>query len=118
MLHTPGCKLSLNEKRYTWRHDSVLLAVESVLRPHVAKFNALRAPERIPHITSSFVRAGANAPPRAANTQQVSCLLDGASDWKILVDYDHRNVVFPPEIYATVERPDIIIWSLSVKKVF
>ena len=113
-----GCVLSLNEKRYTWRHDSVLLAVESVLRPHVAKFNALRAPKIIPHITSSFVRAGANVPPRADNTQQASCLLDGASDWKILVDYDHRNVVFPPEIYATIERPDIIIWSLSVKKVF
>ena len=54
------------------------------------------------------MRAGVNAP-RADNIQQAHCLLDGASDWKILVTYDHSNVTFPPEIYATTERQDIII---------
>jgi hypothetical protein len=38
-------------------------------------------------------------------------LLGSANDWKMLVDYDHRQYVFPPTICATSERPDVVIWS-------
>ena len=27
--------------------------------------------------------------------------LEGAHDWNLLVDYDHSQIVFPPEITAT-----------------
>ena len=33
------------------------------------------------------------------------------------MDFDAANILFPPEIFATSERPDIIIWSPSRKKV-
>ena len=46
-----------------------------------------------------------------------SSLLDGANGWKILVDYDRCKIVFPPEIYATPERPDIILWSGSLRRI-
>ena len=36
----------------------------------------------------------------------------------MLVDYDHRRITFPPEIIITTARPDIIIWSMSIKKIF
>ena len=45
------------------------------------------------------------------------CELDGSDDWKILVDFDSEQIVFPPEILSTSERPDIIIWSNASRKV-
>ena len=44
-------------------------------------------------------------------------LLSGSTDWKLLVDYSDRPVVLPPEILATNQRPDIVIWSVALKKV-
>ena len=41
----------------------------------------------------------------------------GANDWSLLVDFDHARIVFPPHILATSERPDMILSSLSLKKV-
>ena len=34
-----------------------------------------------------------------------------ANDWKMLVDFEDRKMVFPPVICATNLRPDIVIWS-------
>ena len=42
-------------------------------------------------------------------------LLDRANDWKCLVDFDGNNIVFPPHICATSDRPDIIIYSNLAK---
>jgi hypothetical protein len=36
----------------------------------------------------------------------------------LLVDLDTENIIFPPEIYSTPLRPDIIIWSSISKQVF
>jgi hypothetical protein len=33
------------------------------------------------------------------------------------VDYDSKNIVFPPEIYSTAQRPDIVIYSPAASKV-
>ena len=46
-----------------------------------------------------------------------STMLDGAKDWKILVDFEHDKMVYPPEIYSTPQRPDIVIWSNQLKHV-
>ena len=35
----------------------------------------------------------------------------------MLVDLPGVNFVFPPEIFNTNERPDIVIWSAKLKKV-
>ena len=35
----------------------------------------------------------------------------------MLVDLFGVNFVFPPEIFNTNERPDIVIWSAKLKKV-
>ena len=47
-----------------------------------------------------------------------STLLDGANDWQILVDFENQKLVFPSEIYSTPQRPDIIIWSKKLHKVY
>jgi len=35
----------------------------------------------------------------------------------LLVDFDHKQIVFPPNICATSERPDIVIWSVKARSV-
>ena len=64
---------------------------------------------------SCFVRAGEKKRVRAKqpNRGQLGC----ANDWKMLVDYDHRQYVFPPTICATSERPDVVIWSMRCRAV-
>ena len=44
-------------------------------------------------------------------------LLSGSTDWKLRVDYSDRPIVFPPEILATNQRPDIVSGSVARKKV-
>ena len=59
-----------------------------------------------------FVRAGNNL--RHVASQG---LLSVADDWCLLVDYDHKQITFPPNIYGTNERPDAIIWSRMARRV-
>jgi hypothetical protein len=42
-------------------------------------------------------------------------LLAHANDWQYLFDYDATPIIFPPSIYATDQRPDIVIWSAASK---
>ncbi len=112
-----GCKTARNEKRYNWRHDSVLYTLELTLRPFIENFNNSRS-SVIPVISRSFVPSGEASPSTGPRKKSPKSCLDGARDWELLVDYDHKKIVFPPEIYATPERPDIIIWSRSTKVVY
>jgi hypothetical protein len=61
----------------------------------------------------NFIPAGAS-PPAARRRPPIIGLLHKATDWKLLVDYLHAPFVFPPEIYPTRLRPDIVIWSTSL----
>ena len=85
--------------------------IESVLRAHVEKTEGKE--EQLPPIAKSFVKAGEV---RSTTKCRRRTLLDGAKDWKLKVDYDGNNYVFPPEIYSTNERPDILIWSAVLRK--
>ena len=46
-----------------------------------------------------------------------SGLIAGSNDWKLLVDLPDANYVFPPEVLATLQRPDIVIWSEKLRKI-
>jgi len=85
-----------------------------VLRPHIDKWNENHKLSDVPHISKSFTSAGKVK--KGVKLPRPS-FLDGVNDWELLVDYDHAQIVFPPEIYSTPERPDIVIWSKSKKAV-
>jgi hypothetical protein len=107
-----GCPIALREKRYTWRHDSVLLCIEEELKAHLQHRKDFRPDDT----KIVFVAAGtAKAKKRVYGIPQ--SIMDGAKDWQLLVDFDSKNIVFPTEIYSTPERPDIIIFSSSLKRV-
>ena len=65
---------------------------------------------------ASFVKAGEKKKASQAKASNRSRLCE-ATDWKLLVDYDHRQYVFPPTICATSERPDVVIWSMRCRVV-
>ena len=111
-----NCDASLKSKRYTWRHDSVLSSIEPVLRGHIEKWNKSASVASIPHISRSFVPAG-HVEQKTAPVSGERTALEGAHDWNLLVDYDHLPIVFPPEITATPQRPDVVIWSVKAHKV-
>ena len=58
---------------------------------------------------ASFVRAGQSK--KIPTTSPRRGLLDYANDWKIQVDFTNKNVVFPPSICSTDQRPDVVLWS-------
>ena len=69
-----------------------------------------------PPIEKSFVRKGDNLAHSAKLAPRKS-LLSRSTHWRLLVDYLDRPIVFPREILATNQRPDIVIWSVALKKV-
>jgi hypothetical protein len=109
-----NCDFALNQGRYRWRHDSVLQHIEETLQALIPVFNS-RKPAVFSEIArkqfhSSFVRAGQKLKGPTAKTDNRG-LLDYANDWKMLVDFDHRKITFPPFIVATNLRPDVVLWS-------
>jgi hypothetical protein len=113
-----NCQKALVDKRYTWRHDSILANIEPVLKEHILALNTSPVTASVvPVLMKSFVRSGAQECPSGRPRGRKHSLLDGANDWELLVDFENHNIVFPPEIYPTPERPDIIIWSNSIRTV-
>ena len=110
-----NCSWALKGKRYTWRHDSVLLYLQPVLQQLIDEAAASSTKQSIVPIQASFVKAGSTTKvPKRTSRRQT--LLDGATDWRLLVEIGEK-IVFPPEILATPLRPDIIIWSKKEKRV-
>ena len=110
------CTNSLREKRYTWRHDSVLLTLQGFFAKRISEANrvSIVAP-RVPNISKSFVKAGKQI--KAHSRNQRRSYLDGANDWELLVDFDSSNIIFPPDVYATRARPDILVFSRVTKRI-
>ena len=65
--------------------------------------------------TINFVKAGAKDT-KCTKPVLTPSLLQGASDWKLLVDFDQDQVTFPPEFLSTNERPDIVFGRSKLEK--
>ena len=111
-----SCQHSLLGGRYLWRHDSVLLYLKPILQELIDNANANSAAKNTSPNQVSFVRAGENKPPTKTKSSK-NTFLSGATDWKLLVELGENKIVYPPEIYSTSQRPDIVIWSKQSKRV-
>jgi hypothetical protein len=111
-----GCKTSLAQGRYTWRHNQVLKNLASALEDKRAATNSLPPTAASHSLRTNFVREGAK-PPKSGSTPLERDQLRLARDWKMLADIG-RQLVFPPEIATTTLRPDMVLWSRSLNKVF
>ena len=102
-----GCKLALN--RYTWRHNQVLRQIALGVNARcVIHNNQVRREEK----KIEFVKAGEK---RALSHNRVpSSFLDGANDWKLMVDLG-GNLKVPRQIADTNQRPDMMLISESTR---
>ena len=82
------------------------------LSSHISSHNQSKHIQRSGY--QRFVRQGDSKQISHSSKDRQPCLLDGANDWDVLVDFDSSRITFPPEIYSTPLRPDIIIWSVSL----
>ncbi len=111
-----GCKTSLMQGRYTWRHNQVLKCLAATLESKRVTVNAMPLEAQTTcRQPTSFIREGEKhsinrSPPD-------SCPLNAARDWEMRVDINQR-LTFPPEIAATNLRPDLVLWSKSCRHVF
>jgi hypothetical protein len=113
-----GCEKSLIDKRYTWRHDSVLATLLQLLVPVLIRHNE-SSPSSARPTPIAFVTAGKKSEVKTAGRNRPSAknLLKLANDWQLLIDFDCCRMVFPVLIVATSERPDVVVWSSSTKTV-
>ena len=112
-----GCDKALKDKRYTWRHDSVLATLLQLLVPVLMRHNASKPASSKP-TPITFVKGGnTNLVKPTAHKSVKKNLLEPANDWQLLIDFDCCRMTFPPIIVSTSERPDIVVWSSSTKTV-
>ena len=106
-----GCKTSLTQGRYTWRHNQVLKNLADKLECKRVSMNSKPSSIQNVHIQHPlFVREGDKHRGGASNHDHSS--LNAARDWQMRVDL-HQRLVFPPEIATTTLRPDMVLWSNS-----
>lgn len=108
-----GYKVSLTQGRYTWCHNQVLESLVSTME--IATSSLPPAPCNLLQ-TTTFIREGAKVT-RSDSTSPEQGQLHLACDWKMIVDVG-RQLLFPPEIATATLRPNLVLWSPSLKKVF
>ena len=109
------CYFSLNNKRFNWRHDNVLRVIAKALLDQLEKFNN----KDTKPVTKEWVnfKSSESSYRKPAFKIKKESSFETAVDWKLMWDEDSLPAQFPQHIFSTAERPDIVVWSESVKEV-
>eukprot|EP01116_Phalansterium_solitarium_P024758 TRINITY_DN915_c0_g1_i1.p1 TRINITY_DN915_c0_g1~~TRINITY_DN915_c0_g1_i1.p1 ORF type:complete len:1519 (-),score=80.60 TRINITY_DN915_c0_g1_i1:440-4996(-) len=113
-----SCKAALAQGRYTWRHNSVLNAVEQHLSAQLELINKGEVSLN-KHRRLQFVQEGGQPYNIGRDLPQPAPVsladhLALAHDWRLLVDLPgHANsyIAIPPQIASASDRPDILLVS-------
>ncbi|GFS21990.1 polyprotein [Elysia marginata] len=102
-----SCKVALSQGRYTWRQNSVLQELASVINTAKGQPNP-----RSPCFTIFTTEGEAKKWCGRSNTASIQRkgLLDGCDDWEISADLPEWYKQ-PDVIRRTILRPDIVIHS-------
>ena len=131
-----ACPSALNQGRYTWRHDSVL----RILKRHLLSFwqsplTQSTIKDRANLSTQPYIRFVPAGSASSRSTRRSTHLysnnhhkrhplssskdlLLNSNDWEFLFDLGDSQLVFPPEIAVTTQRPDIVIFLDQRKQSF
>ena len=108
-----ACKVALSQGRFTFHHDNVLrIIIISKIRSSMKTIKSSVPCSKQP-IKIKFVKKGTILKTKNSSP---SGLLHQASDWVLLGDLD-GTFSFPPHIVFTELRPDITIFSNTLKRV-
>ena len=109
--HVPGaCQISLSQGRFTFRHDSVLNSLVDALNIFIKGLPKL--PVKCINKVS-FVKAGVC---KTRTKSQPTGILHLSNDWKVVADLSD-GYMFPGHIAVSALRPDIVIYSNTLKRV-
>ena len=115
-----GCKVAIDQGRVSYRHDSVLKVIHDSLSRKINNSaesqhptNSVSSPAQM---YDNFVKKGVRHKDKK-DKKTVSGILDTASDWTCQIDLRSSQAHFPPSIWTTSERPDIVIFSPLSKQV-
>ena len=106
-----GCKVALAQGRYRWRHDQILRVIAHGV--DMKRLNHNKQP-RIVEKKIQFVKEGEKK--TAIQKRMPHSYLDGAVDWKLMVDLD-GNLKFPRQVAITNQRPDMILVSEGTRRI-
>ena len=101
----------------------MLATLLQILVPVLIRHNAVKVtaprPDPIAFVKATPAGAKTTALKTAISSRQPrgKSLLNGANDWQLLIDFDCHLILFPTNIVATSERPDVNLWSTSTKTV-
>ena len=104
-----ACKTALTQGRYTFRHDSVLCELLAAIKKFSNEIASL--PQAVHKI--KFVKAGM---PTSSRKSKPIGLLHHTRDWLFMSDLN-SGFIFPGHIAITSLRPDLIVFSNSMKRI-
>ena len=105
-----ACTVALQQDCFTFRHDTVLVVLAVTVESFLSSKKCINAQGNNP---IKFVKTGAKF---SKYTKRVhSGLLHLTADWKLLSDLGEK--LFFPFIPITCLRPDIVLFSTSIKSV-
>ena len=104
-----ACKTALTQGRYTFRHDSVLCELLAAIKNFS---NEIASPPQAVH-KIKFVKAGM---PTSSHKSKATGVLHHIRDWLFMSDLD-SGFIFPGHIAIKSLRPDLIVFSNSVKRI-
>jgi hypothetical protein len=120
-----GCKVALEQGRYTWRHDSLLLVLKQHIVPHVAgintgrvRFTSLSNSLRFRREDGTWYNDGNSVAPLLP--VRLDEYLALSNDWEVKFDLPgdkYSYEIFPPEIAAVRDRPDVLLISRVLRVV-
>lgn len=120
------CQSSLDQGRYTWRHDSVLLSIYESVREVVNRAVArMKKGISRPKTHVSFTNASGAKWKTKPMLSSLTSTLEQTDDWVLQVDLSlpkdgqRAKEPFPAHIgkgeFATATRPDILIYSDKIQ---
>ncbi len=104
-----GCKISLTQGWYRWRHDKVLLSLANTLERERCKKRLGGTGKE----TITYIKEGARL--SVIKSLAKSNLLQAAGSWEMRVDIGMK-LQFPEVIHKAL-RPDIVLWSAKDWKI-
>ena len=106
-----GCKVALEQDRYTWRHNSILHEIATAVRLEMG-----RSPPQAREEYVHFVRPGEKPTQQRKERPALAGELHTAKDWELYVDLPNTPVVIPPDVAVTVLRPDLVLLSRQSRR--
>ena len=117
-----GCPVSLQQGRYTWRHNKVLKQIYDQVLYHVEHRvnNPRRSTKNEGKIKNiEFVGPGKNVVSALKKKRDYGGMgiMTAAKDWMVVADLD-KQLRFPQEVQVQTQlRPDLIMYSNSIKRI-